>query len=336
MRAWELGEQRGLASLRQVERAIPVPAEGEALVRVRAAALNHRDLLSLEGRYGPRKAADRIALSDGVGVVETVNGPALAKPGQRVIAPHFVTWIDGPFDPSCFAQDLGITRDGWLAEHIVLPSAALVPVPDSLDDIAAASLSAAGATVWHGLVAFGNVKPGELVLVLGTGGVSILGLQVAKALGARVAITSSSEDKLARCRELGADIAINYRTHPEWAAALFEANGGRGADVILDTVGTAELGQTLAAAAPNARIALIGALAGASSGLPDMFGMIARNLTMKGITSGSREMLAALVELVDRAGIVPLVDRTFPFEQADRACAHLAQGGHMGKVAITF
>lgn len=336
MKAWELGEQTGLASLRQVDRPIPEPQDGEALVRVRAAALNHRDTLVLRGRYGAGKAADRIALSDGVGIVEQVAGDAATRPGQRVIVPHFVTWRDGPFDPRYFGEDLGMTRDGWLAEYIALPAASLIPVPDRMEDEVAATLSAAGATVWHALIAFARVRPGELLLTQGTGGVSMLALQVAKAKGARVAITSSDDARLDQCRKMGADIAINYRTRPDWAAALLGATGGAGADIIMDLVGTAQLDQTLAAAAPNARIAMIGGLGGPSTSLPDLFGVIARNLTLKGITSGSRAMLADLVALVDKAGIRPLVDRRFPFAAADQAYAHLAQGGHMGKVVITF
>ena len=156
MKAWELGPQTGLDGLRCVERAIPEPRPGEALVRVDAACLNHRDLLLLRGQYGPLRPHDRIPLSDGIGTIVTVAGedPDLT-PGTRVIAPHFVSWRDGPFSPSIFAQDLGVSRDGWLAEYVCLPTSALIAVPDGIPDETAATLAAAGTTAWHALVSFG-------------------------------------------------------------------------------------------------------------------------------------------------------------------------------------
>jgi len=335
MKAWELGPQTSLAGLRCSDRPVPEPQPGEALVRVHATCLNHRDLLALRGTYGPPKPHDRIPLSDGVGTITAIAGEAHGlAPGTRVIAPHFVTWRDGPFSPAAFAQDLGISRDGWLAEYVCLPTAALIAVPDGVTDDTAAALAAAGAAAWHALVSFGAAGPGELILTPGTGGVAIMALQIARALGAEVAITSSSDEKLERCRALGANHLVNYRSHPDWAAALLAQTGGRGADVVVDTVGLGEIEQTLAATAPNGRIALIGALAGAAGSAPDMFGLIGKNLTLKGITSGSRAMLADLLDLVVKAGIEPVIDRRFSFDEAPQACAHLDRGGHMGKVMI--
>lgn len=336
MKAWTFGDQTGLASLRLADLPTPQPKAGETLVRVHAAALNHRDLLTLRGAYGPRKPEDRIPLSDGVGTIVAIEGDHRGlAPGQRVIAPHFASWIDGPFSPAIFAQDVGISRDGWLAEYICLPTASLVGLPDVISDEVAVTLAAAGTTAWHGLVEFAGAKRGDLVLAPGTGGVAIMALHIAKALGAQVAITSSSDEKLERCRELGADFGVNYRSRPDWAAALLEQTGGRGADIVIDTIGLGEIEQTLAVAAPNGRIALIGGLSGAPGHAPNMFGMIGKNLTLKGITSGSRAMLADLVGVVAAKAITPLVDRTFPFAEADQACAHLDRGGHMGKVVIT-
>ena len=337
MKAWVLGEQSGLDSLRLVDLPTPQPQPGETLVRVHAAALNHRDLLTLRGTYGPRKPEDRVPLSDGVGTIVTINGDDHGlTPGQRVIAPHFATWIDGPFSPAIFAHDVGISRDGWLAEYICLPTAALIALPGTVADEAAVTLAAAGTTAWHGLVEFARMKAGDLVLAPGTGGVAIMALHIAKALGAQVAITSSSDEKLERCRQLGADFTANYRTRPDWAAALLEQTGGRGADIVVDTIGLGEIEQTLAVAAPNGRIVLIGGLSGAPGEAPNMFGMIGKNLTLKGITSGSRAMLADLVDMVATHRIAPLIDRTFPFAEAEQACAHLDRGGHIGKVVIAL
>ncbi len=337
MKAFEMGPQDGLAGLRCVHRPMPEPAANELLLKVHAACLNHRDLLALNGQYGAIKPQNRIPLSDGVGTIvamgDAVSG--FAK-GQRIIAPHFVTWIDGKYNPAIFASDLGISRNGWLAEYITIPAAAAIFVPGTVSDASAATLAAAGTTAWHCMVSFGGLKPGDLVLALGTGGVSIFVLQLAKALGAQVAITSSSDEKLEKCRAMGADYTINYRSSSDWPAALLEATGGRAADIIVDTVGLAGLEQTIEAAAPNARLALIGGLAGMMDRPPNMFGLLAKNLTLKGITSGSRAMMLDMLNVVAENNIEPLVDSRFAFDEAPAAYAHLASGNHMGKVMCWF
>ncbi|MFN6934797.1 MAG: zinc-dependent alcohol dehydrogenase family protein [Tsuneonella sp.] len=333
MRAWQIGGRTGIDGLRRVERPDPVPDPGEVLVEVRAAGLNYRDLMVLARQYGRDLPETRVPLGDGVGIVAVGDAELV---GKRVVAPHFSGWIDGPYSPAVFAADLGVSRDGWLADRIVLPADALVEVPDSVSDATAATLAAVGATVWHALVAFGDVEPGELVLTQGTGGVALFTLQLAKALGAEVAITSSSAEKRARCRGLGADFVIDYHTRPDWAAALLESTGGRGADLVVDTVGFAALDEMIAACATNARIATVGALsgtpqaqAGASQGA-----IIGKNLTIKGVASGSRAMLAAALEVVAKHGIEMVVDRTFAFDDADQALRHLESGAHMGKVLV--
>jgi NADPH:quinone reductase-like Zn-dependent oxidoreductase len=336
MKAYEIGEQEGLQSLRLVERPDPVAGPGQAVLRVRATCLNHRDMLLLSGTYGPRRPETRIPCSDGVGEVIAIgDGVTGVAVGDRAAAPHFVSWTGGDFAMSAFGSDLGITLDGWLAEQIVVPAAALVKIPASLTDAQVAPLPAAGVTAWNAVVEVGKVRAGDTVLLLGTGGVSILALQIAKLNGARVAITSSSDDKLARARALGADITINYRTEPDWAKALLDATGGAGADIILETAGYASLTHSIAAAAVNGRIVLIGALAGPPTlGIPNFSTIIGKNLTLKGITEGSRAMLAALVRAVDVSGIAPVIDKTFAFDDAVDAFAHLKSGDHLGKVMI--
>lgn len=339
MKAWEIGSITGIDGMRLAERADLLAGPGQVLVEVIAAGLNYRDLMVLEGRYGAPKPAERIPLADGVGRIaalgEGVTGWSL---GERVIAPHFSTWIDGPYSLSVFAADLGSSADGWLAQQIVLPAAALVRVPDAMSDLGAATVSVVAATVWHAMVAFGQVQPGELVLAQGTGGVSVFALHLAKALGAQVAITSSSDEKLARCRELGADFTVNYCERPDWAAALLEATGGRGADVVVDTLGFDVLGETVAACAVNARIGTVGALSGtpqAQAGVSQGM-LIARNIAIKGIASGSRAMLAAALDVIGKAGVEPVVDATFAFADAQEAYRLLAAGAHLGKIAITI
>jgi len=236
-----------------------------------------------------------------------------------------------------FAHDLGISHDGWLAEQILVPAAALVRVPASLSDAQAAAFPAAGTTAWNAVVEVGKVQAGEVVLTLGTGGVSIFALQIAKLHGARVAITSSSDEKLAVARKLGADIAINYRTNLEWPARLMQETGGTGADIIVETGGFSTLGQSIAAAAANGRIALIGALAGPpSQSLPNFSTIIGKNLALRGIAEGSRAMLAALVRAAAANGLTPVIDREFTFERAPDAYAYLKSGAHLGKVMIRF
>jgi len=336
MKAYEIGTQQGLASLRLVERPDLIAGPGEVVLKVRATCLNHRDMLALEGTYGPRRPENRTPCSDGVGEVIAIGeGASGFAIGDRATANHFVTWTGGAFAQSAFGADLGINRDGWLAEQIVIPAAALVKVPDTLDDAQAAPLPAAGLTAWNALVEVGKIKAGDVVLALGTGGVSIFALQIARMHGARVAITSSSDEKLAIARGLGADITINYRTSPDWAAELVAATGGAGADIVVETGGLATLPQSIAAAAVNGRIVIIGALAGPpSQGLANFPSIIGKNLTLRGIAEGSRAMLAALVRAVEASGMRPVIDREFAFDQAADAYAHLKSGAHMGKVMI--
>ncbi len=342
MKAYEIGAQQGLQSLTLTQRADPAPGFGQAVLKVRAVCLNHRDLNVLSGAYGPRRPTDRIPVSDGIGEVIAVGeGVTHLKPGQRVICAHFSSWLAGAFTPDIFSKDLGITLDGWLAEQILVPASALVLVPDTLTDEQAVALPAAGLTAWNALTATGPIQSGNLVLALGTGGVSIFALQLAKMHGARVAITSSSDEKLAVARGMGADITVNYKTHPDWAAEVMQASvalGGAGADIIVETGGLATLSQSIAAAAPNGRIVLIGALAagaaGAAVNLPNFSTIIGKNLTLRGITEGSRSMLQGLVQAAAANDLKPVINRKFSFAEAPAAYAYLKSGDHMGKVMI--
>ncbi len=332
---YEVGTQQGLASLRRVTRQVSAVPAGEVLVRVRAAALNHRDLSIMKGQYGARKPDTRVPGGDGAGEVLVV-GPGVTgvAVGDRVTAPHFVQWLDGEYDPSIFTADLGSSRDGWLSEYIVLPAAALVSLPGNMSFEDAAALGAAGITAWTVLETLGQIKPGDTALTLGTGGVSILALQIASMAGARVAITSSSDDKLAVARELGADITVNYRKDPDWAATVRAATGGRGVDIVVETVGLVTLEQSLATCAPNARVGLLGALGGRPEDGAQLGNLILGNVILKGITSGSRRMLEDLLVAFDTNGVQPKIDRVFPFAETPAAYDYLASASHIGKVVI--
>lgn len=335
MKAYQIGPQTGIDSLAAVTRPEPVAGPGEAVLKVRLVGLNHRDMLVLAGTYGARRPEDRIPISEGVGEVIAVGeGVTTVKVGDRAIFAHFVTWIDGDFSPAAFGQDFGITHDGWLAEQIKVPAPALIPVPDNVSD-EQAILASAALTAWNALVEVGNIQAGDLVLAQGTGGVSIYALKIAKANGARVAITSSSDEKLELAKSLGADYLINYRTNPDWPAELLKQTGGRGADIVVETGGQATLSQSINAAGPNGRIVIIGALAGAATeGLPNYGAIIGKNLTLRGIAEGSRAMLVRLLRAVEANDIQPVVDRTFPFDEASAAYAYLKSGAHVGKVLI--
>ncbi|RMF98169.1 MAG: NAD(P)-dependent alcohol dehydrogenase [Gammaproteobacteria bacterium] len=335
-RRWEIGPLAGPRGLRLVERRAQAPGPGQVLVEMRAAALNHRDLMIVAGRYGRPQPPERVPLSDGAGVVVAV-GPGVTDVavGDRVTAPHFLEWLDGDYDPAIFAADLGNTADGWLSELVTLPAQSLLTLPDGLDFSDAAALGAAGITAWTVLVNLGRIKAGDTVLTLGTGGVSILALQIAKMFGAKVAITSSSNDKLDLARRLGADITVNYRERPDWEVAVREANDGHGVDIVVETVGVATLGRSLACCAPNARIGLLGALGGQAQEPPDLMPMLLGNLLLKGITSGSRRMFADLLRACGLNGVKPHIDRRFDFDEARAAWEYLAGGGHVGKLIVS-
>ncbi|MFN3989497.1 MAG: zinc-dependent alcohol dehydrogenase family protein [Erythrobacter sp.] len=346
MKAWQIGArpaapiaaEEAIGHLALGERPDPVAGRGELVVRVIAAGLNYRDLMVLRGAYGQGLPESRIPLTDGFGVVEQIGeGVTGFAPGERVIAANFTTWLgDGGYGFHVFASDLGVTCDGWLAEKIVLPAAAAIRVPPAISDETAACTAVVAGTVWHAMVAFGQVKAGDLVLTQGTGGVALYTLALAKALGAQVAITSSSEDKLARVRAMGADFAINYRKRPDWASALLEATSGRGADVVVDTIGFGAFGQTLAATAVEGRIGTLGALSGSPQDKADFDqgALIGKNITIKGIASGHRGMIASALGVMAEHGIAMVIDRIFAFDDAPAAYRHLLSGAHMGKVLV--
>ncbi len=335
MKAYQIGGQKGLESLVSTEVETPKPGTGEVLVKMRAVCLNHRDLLILSGKYGPSRPETRIPVSDGVGeIAELGDGVESCAQGDRVVMPHFVDWVEGAFRPAVFGHDIGVSHDGWLAEYLVVPAHAVVKVPDNLTDAQAAPLAAASLTAWNALNVVGKMKSGDAVLALGTGGVSIIALQLAKMAGARFCVTSSSDEKLERARELGADVTINYRSNPEWEKEAFEKLGG-GADIVVETGGLATLQQSIGAAAPNGRIAIIGALAGAASDPLPAFGtIIGKNLALHGIAAGSRAMLVDLVKAVSANDMKPVINRTFGFSEAADAYAYLASGDHFGKIMI--
>ncbi len=332
--AYEVGEQKGFDTLVRRERTWGAPGVGQALIEVHGSAIAARDVGIVSSRFLGSKRPDLIPLSEGAGRVLAVgDGVTQVKVGDRVTACHFGAWVDGPWSPANYAADIGNEIDGWLAQYTTLPASALVRLPDGMSYAQASVLSGSGVTAWHALHHVAHVRSGETVLTLGTGGVSTFGLQLAKLAGARVVVTSSNDEKLARMRALGADVTVNYRSEPKWGEKVIELTGGRGADVVLENVGRETLDQSMLACAPNARIVMIGT-GPLPKELPKMPGFYVKNLMMKAISNGSVRMLSELLQALDSAKLAPVVDREFPFDQAVDAYRFFASSSHIGKIAI--
>jgi len=334
MRLYELSGN-GLEALRLVERPSPRPGPGEVLVRMRAATLNYRDLMIATGRYGrgPLKRP-LVPLSDGAGVVTAV-GPGVRglSAGDRVAGSFFQRWVDGPYHPEKGQSALGGAMDGVLAEEVLLHEGGAVKVPQAMSFEEAAAFPCAAVTAWVGLVVNGGLRAGETVLALGTGGVSIFALQIGKLFGARVVLTSSRDDKLARGRAIGADETLNYRTTPDWGERAHALTGGRGVDHVLEVGGAKTLPQSLAALREGGHLSLVGLLSGARAD-PDAAAKNGRGIRVDSIYVGSAHHLEEVLGAFTRAKVRPVVDRVFPFEEVPLAYRCLERGEHVGKIAI--
>ncbi len=323
----------GLESLALVDRPEPVPGPGQVLVRVKAVSLNYRDLMVAKGQYNPRMPLPRVPCSDGAGEVVAVGpGVTSAKVGDRVCGTFMQTWTDGGLTEAVTASALGGAIDGVLAERVLLADTGVVPIPDHLSYEEAATLPCAAVTAWHALTV-GFDPAGKTVLLQGTGGVSIFALQFARALGARVLVTSGSDDKLDRALKMGADAGTNYRTNADWDRWAREQTGGRGVDLVVEVGGAGTLERSIKAVRHAGRVALIGVLSGAGGVNP--IGILMRGITVQGIYVGSREMFRAMNRVIERDRIRPVIDRVFPFADAPAAFRHLEGAGHFGKVVIT-
>ena len=319
----------------KLEKAEPaVPGPGEIVLDVKAMSLNYRDLMVIKGDYNPKFKLPAVPLSDGAGVVSALGaGVERVKVGDRVVS-HFISgWIDGPFKSEYPGTTLGLPKAGLAAEQVVLPADAVVPIPAGYDFRQAATLPIAALTAWSALVTEGNVQGGQTVLTLGTGGVSVFALQLAKALGAQVVITSSSDEKLQRARELGADHAFNYRTNPDWEREVLTATERRGADVTVETGGAGTLTRSMRATMAGGVVALLGALTGLQDKV-DVALILMKRLKIAGIMVDSRSAFEALNRFLAEHKIEPVIDRTFPFEQLPVALRYMEAGKHFGKIVV--
>jgi NADPH:quinone reductase-like Zn-dependent oxidoreductase len=334
MRALVLDAPGGLERI--AVRALPTPAvrAGEVLVRVRASSLNYHDYVVANGRVAVPDG--RILMSDGAGeVVDTGAGVRDLRPGDKVFSVFYPLWENGPPEPGSRRIIPGETADGWGAEYVAAPASWVTPMPAGYSFAEAASLTCAGLTAWRGVVVEGRVKPGDTVLVQGTGGVSIFALQFAKAAGATVVATSSSAAKLERLQALGADVLINYRETPEWGEAAVAATGGRGVDIVVEIGGAGTLAQSIAACRIGGRIALIGALAGARGETPTA-AIFLKQLTVHGIAVGSRAQQLEMVRGIEANGVRPVIDSLHPLEGLPAAYERQAAQQHFGKICLEF
>src|SRR5882762_3107455 len=311
------------------DEAVPVPSAGEVLVRVKASALNFRDLAILLGKSPFPVRPGVVPISDAAGEVEAVGpGVDVLKAGDRVVSTFLPTWYGGPRTPN--PETYGSDRDGWLTEYKIVRAEALSLAPRSLSFEEAASLPCAAVTAWSALL---GVRAGDTVLTQGSGGVSLFALQLAKLLGARVIATTSSARNGERLKQVGADAVVDYVENPQWAEAVRGLTAGRGVDRVVEVGGPGTLAQSLKAVTFGGEIALVGALAESSAGL-DFMSLFMSQATLRCISIGSRIDVEAMQRAVDAHAMRPVIDRVFPFAEAKSAWAHYAGRGVFGKVVI--
>jgi NADPH:quinone reductase-like Zn-dependent oxidoreductase len=334
MRVWEIRNAFGLESLKPAERPQPEPGPGQVLLRVRAVSLNYRDLMLVKGIYNPKMQLPCVPCSDAAGEITAVGtGVSKVKVGQRVAGLFMPGWQAGAVTEAKARSALGAGGTGVLAEYVLLPEDGVVGVPEHLNEEEAATLPCAAVTAWHALITEGEIKPGDTVLVQGTGGVSLFALQFARLAGARVYITSSRDDKLERARTLGAAEGVNYKTTPEWGDWARGRTGGVGVDHVVEVGGAGTLPQSLRAVRLGGRVSLIGVLAG-GGGSMSLLPILMKAVRVQGIFVGSREMFEAMNRAIAEHRLRPVVDRVFPFDQAAEAFRYLESGAHFGKVCI--
>jgi NADPH:quinone reductase-like Zn-dependent oxidoreductase len=334
MRRCEVQERFGLEQLRLVDVAEPKLGPGQVRLRVRACCLNYRDLLMVRGHYDPRLPLPLIPLSDGVAeVVELGPGVRRVAVGDRVCATFAPTWIAGEPDQDAVRLTRGGSVPGMLSEQVVLGEQELVRVPEHLTDVEAATLPCAALTAWSALVTYGGIKAGDVVLTLGSGGVSVFALQIARLLGARVIATTSSEAKAERLRALGAEAVLRYDEDLRWGRAVRKLTGG--VDHVVEVGGAGTLSESLEAVRPGGTVSMIGVLSGVREPL-NVLPVLMKQVRVQGILVGHRQGFEAMNRAFDAARLQPVVDRVFSLEEVRAAFEHLAAGRHFGKVCVAL
>jgi NADPH:quinone reductase-like Zn-dependent oxidoreductase len=336
MKCVEIVATSGFEGLHLAERPMPKPGPRQVLVRMRAASFNWRDMMILKGGYVRGIPLPRIPLSDGAGEVAECGAEVTrVKPGDRVCGIFFQRWLTGPVFPEIQDAALGGTAEGVLGEYAVLEGEGVVKFPEHLSFEQAATLPCAGVTAWHGLIEAGGLRAGDTALLLGTGGVSVFGLQFARAAGANAIITSSSDEKLERAKSLGATGTVNYAKNAKWCETVRELTGGRGADATLDVVGGESSKSALEALRQGGHAAVIGARSGVAGDLDRRY-VLQKGLRVSGINVGSRAMFEAMNRAIAATKLKPVVDKTYPIDDAVAAYKDFATGRHFGKVVVTI
>ncbi len=339
MRALNVTAPWGLDAIQVAEVPDPVAGPGQVLVRMKAVSLNYRDLLMVNGMYGRGSAGTKDVItpfSDGCGVIEAVGtGVTKFKVGDRVATLFFQNWTSGPPNLEKLMSALGFPIPGAGAELQVFGQDGVSKVPEFLTDQQVATLPCAGLTAWRGLFEDARLEPGDTVVLQGTGGVSIFGLQFARAAGLRTVITSSSDEKLARAKAMGAEHLVNYKTTPAWSGPVREATGGRGADFIMEVGGGGTIQESMKAIRIGGHIAIIGVVAGAGDPF-NPAALIGNSAKLQGLSVGSRDMFEAMCRAIELHKIAPVVDKVFPWTDAKAAFSAMAGGEHFGKIVLQF
>ena len=335
MRVFQIEGDWGMDHLKLSTRPEPQVGPGQVVVKIMASSLNYRDLVVPQRGYGVHTGTlPLIPVSDGAGVVTEV-GPGVKRVavGDRVCPTYFQRWISGEPDLERLTQSLGGPIDGTMTDYMCLSEEGVSKLPAHLSDIEAATLPCAALTAWSALVTSGNTKPADRVLIQGCGGVALFAVAFARLLGAHVTVISSSEERMERAKQLGADATLNYRSTPEWAKATRDITGGRGYDLILELGGEKTLPQSLRCIRPGGTIAMIGILSG--SAMATSLGLIiTRQVRLQGVTVGHRDGFEAMLRAIDQHRIKPVVDRVFAFDELKEAMAHLQSGAQFGKVCL--
>lgn len=330
----------GLDNLRLEQQPLPEPGPTDVLVRFRAASLNYRDLMVALGQYNPKMALPRILGSDAAGEVVSVGSAvSLFKPGDRVCSLFFQDWLAGEIQPATGRSALGGVIDGVFATARILPETGLIHVPPHLTFEEAATLPCAALTAWNALVEQGRLRAGQTVLTLGTGGVSLFALQIAKMHGATVILTSSSDEKLARAAQLGATHTTNYRSTPDWDKSAKDHTGGIGVDHAIEVGGQGTIARSLNAVRPSGHVHVIGVLSGtgtdAGAGV-DVRTILSKSIHVNGIYVGSRSMFERMNAAITANQLRPVIDRVFPLAEARDAFEHMRSGSHFGKIVLSL
>lgn len=335
MQAYEIhNDKPGLDALTLVERPQPQPKAGQILVKMKTASLNYRDLLVAKGAYDPKSVKSIVPLSDGAGEVVAVGeGVTRIKIGDRVAGIFMQSFISGELTSEKANSALGGAIDGVLAEYVVFDEQGVVKIPAHLSDEEAATLPCAAVTAWNAMIAEGQIKAGDTVLLQGTGGVSLFGLQFAKMMGARVILTSSSDEKLDRAISLGADVGINYKNTPDWDEKVWNLTDGRGVDLVVEVGGSGTLSKSLRAVRYGGKVAMIGVLTGIAGDV-STGSILFKHIRVQGIYVGSRDLFEDMNRAISLHQMKPIVDRVFPFHEARAALAYLESGAHFGKIVI--